>query len=815
MADPQNPQNKIQPRDIVKEMRESYLDYAMSVIVSRALPDIRDGLKPVHRRILYTMHEMGLTSGAKFRKSAAITGDVMGKFHPHGDAAIYDTMVRMAQPWAMRYPLVDGQGNFGSIDGDSAAAHRYTEARMTAISAEILKDIEKETVDFQPTYDGTRLEPKLLPSAVPQLLLNGSLGIAVGMATNIPPHNLVEVVEATKYLIDKPKATTEDLVKFIQGPDFPTGGLIFSKNDIRQAYATGRGGVVNRGEAEIAEKKQGQFQILISSIPYQVNKSELIIKIAELVREKKIEGIRDVRDESDKEGLSIVIDLKQDASAQKVLNNLYKHTDLEKIFHFNMLALVDGIQPQILPLKSFLEKFIEHRQVIVERRSRFDLKKAEDRVHILEGLSRALDRIDAVIKVIKSSSDRDTAKKNLIKKFSFSVMQSDAILDMRLSALANLERQKITDELKEKEKLIRDLKALLKDQKRVLEVIKKELDDIKNKYGDERRTKVVAGAATSFKAEDLIPEAEQVMVLTKGGYIKRVNPEEYRLQKRGGKGLIGTEVKEEDVVSIFLSANTHDDLLFFSSLGKVYQTKMYDVPEGRRTSKGKSVLNVLPLSAEEEITSVLAVPKVKKGEKVFLVMITALGIIKKAEPQHFEGVRRSGIIAIRLQKGDALKWVRIAEKGDHVVLATKLGKAIRFKESDTRPMGRNAAGVRAMRIGKKDELIGADVISAQEKNAHLLVMSSGGFGKKTNVKHYRLQRRAGSGIKTAKVTDKTGHLVSAKVVEPELEELIAISKKGQVIRTTLSSIPELGRDTQGVRIMRLASGDAIASLTCL
>ena len=807
--------DKIILRDIAKEMRESYLDYAMSVIVSRALPDVRDGLKPVHRRILYTMHEMGLTSGAKYRKSAAITGDVMGKYHPHGDAAIYDSLVRMAQPWAMRYPLIDGQGNWGSIDGDSAAAMRYTEARMTPISSEMLKDIEKDTVDFQPTYDGTRQEPKLLPANIPQLLLNGSLGIAVGMATNIPPHNLSEVLEATKHLIDHPKAATEDLVKLIQGPDFPTGGLIFNKDDIHQAYATGRGGVVNRGEAEIVEKKQGQYQIVITSIPYQVNKSELIIKIAELVREKKIEGVRDVRDESDKEGLRVVIDLKQDAFAQKILNNLYKHTDLERVFHFNMLALVDGLQPQILSLKTMLEKFIQHRQIVVERRTRFDLKKTEDRVHILEGLKKALDHIDAIIKIIKSSDDREAAKKNLIKKFSFSERQAEAILEMRLAALANLERQKITDELKDKLRLIQDLKTLLKDPKKILAVIKKELEEIKNKYGDERKTKVVAKAAKSFKAEDLIPEAEQVMVLTKGGYVKRVNPEEYRLQHRGGKGLIGAEVREEDVVSIFLSANTHDDLLFFSSLGKVYQTKMYDVPEGRRISKGKSILNILPLAPGEETTSVLAVPKVKKGEKVFLVMITRLGIIKKVEPQHFEGVRRSGIIAIKLQKGDSLGWVRLAGKGDHVVLATKLGKAIRFKESDARPMGRNAAGVHAMRIGKKDGLIGADVISAQEKNARLLVMSSEGFGKKTNVKNYRIQRRGGSGVKTAKITSKTGPLVSAKVVEPEFEELIAISQKGQVIRTKLSSIPELGRDTQGVRIMRLQPKDALASLTCL
>ena len=808
-------QNRINPRDIVKEMRESYLDYAMSVIVSRALPDVRDGLKPVHRRILYTMHEMGLTSGAKYRKSAAITGDVMGKYHPHGDSAIYDSLVRMAQPWSMRYPLVDGQGNFGSIDGDSAAAMRYTEARMSPITSELLRDIDKDTIDFAPNYDGTKEEPKVLPAAIPQLLLNGSLGIAVGMATNIPPHNLNEIVDATRHLIDHPKASVEDLVKFVQGPDFPTGGLVFNKNDINQAYATGRGGVVTRGEAEIAEKKQGQYQIVITSIPYQVNKSELIIKIAELVREKKIEGIRDVRDESDKDGLTITIDLKQDAFPQKILNNLYKHTDLERTYHFNMLALVDGIQPQILSLKGFLENFISHRQTVVERRTKFDLQKAEDRAHILEGLEKALDRIDAVIKTIKSSEDREDAKKNLVKKFSLSERQAEAILEMRLATLANLERQKITDELKEKQKLIKDLGALLKDPKKMLEVIKNELAEIKKKYGDERKTKVVLHATKAFLAEDLIPESEQVMVMTKGGYIKRINPEEYRLQKRGGKGLIGAEVKEEDLVSVFLSANTHDDLLFFSSLGKVYQTKMYDAPEGKRTSKGKSIQNILPLASGEEITSVLAFPKTKKGEKIFLVMITAQGIIKKAEPDKFKDVRRSGIIAIKLQKGDSLKWVRLADKGDHVILATKEGKAIRFKESDARPMGRNAGGVKAMRVGKKDELIGADVISAAEKNADLMVMSSEGFGKRTNVKEYRLQKRGGSGIKTAKVTSKTGRVVSAKVISPEFEELIAISKKGQVIRTELKSIPKLGRDTQGVRIMRLGEKDSIASLTCL
>ncbi|MCH7883239.1 DNA gyrase subunit A [Patescibacteria group bacterium] len=813
MADTEK--NHITPRSIVKEMRESYLDYAMSVIVARALPDVRDGLKPVHRRILYTMHEMGLSSGAKYRKSAAIVGDVMGKYHPHGDTAIYDSLVRMAQPWSSRYPLIDGQGNFGSLDGDSAAAMRYTEARMTPLSSPMLRDIEKDTVDFVSNYDGTQKEPTVLPATVPQLLLNGSLGIAVGMATNIPPHNLGEVIDATIHLMKHPAAATEDLVKFVQGPDFPTAGLIFNKHDIHQAYATGRGGVVNRGEVEIVEKKQKQFQILIHSIPYQVNKAELIIKIADLVREKKIEGIRDVRDESDKDGLRIAIDLKNDAVSQKILNRLYKHTDLEKTFHFNMLALIGGIQPQVLSLKGILENFISHRRIIVERRTRFDLKKAEERVHILEGLKKALDHIDAVIKTIRSSSDRASAHQNLMKKFSLSGLQAGAILDMRLATLAGLERQKITDELSEKQKLIAGLKALLADSKKILDVISEELSEIKKKYGDARRTKVIAHRAATINAEDLVPEEETVMVLTKSGYIKRVNPEEYRAQRRGGRGLVGTDMKEEDVVSVFLSGNTHDDLLFFSSAGKVYQTKLYDVPEGKRTSKGKSIANLLPLASDEVITSVLAFPKAKKNEKLFLLMTTARGIIKKVEPSHFGDVRRSGIIALRLQKGDTLRWVRIAAAGDHIILATKQGKAIRFKESDIRPMGRTAAGVSAMRISKADELIGADVIASGEKNAYLLVMSENGFGKKTNVKHYRLQRRGGVGIKTAKVISKTGPLVSAKIISPEFEELIAISQKGKVIRIALASIPELSRSTQGVRVMRLGDKDFIASLTCL
>ena len=801
-------------RDIVPEMRDSYLDYAMSVIVSRALPDVRDGLKPVHRRILHTMNEMGLMHNAKYRKSAAVVGDTLGKYHPHGDMAVYDSIVRMAQDFSMRYPLVDGQGNFGSIDGDNAAAPRYTEVRMTQLSEELLADIEKEAVPFRDNYDGTRQEPVVLPAALPNLLLNGTLGIAVGMATNIPPHNLGELVDAVCYLIAKPKATTEDLMEFVKGPDFPTGGIIFSKRDLLQAYATGRGSVLTRGEAEIVENSKGNFQIMISSIPYQVNKSELIIKMADLVREKRLEGIRDIRDESDKEGLTIAIDLKHDAVPEKILNGLYKYTDLEKSFHFNMIALVDGIQPQVLSLKSILENFVSWRKIVIERRAKFDLRKAEERAHILEGLKIALDHIDAVIKTIKASETRDDAHKNLMKKFDLSDRQATAILEMRLSTLAGLERQKIDDELKEKQKIIKDLRALLKDPERIAQTVKDELVELRGKYADARKTKVISSEVKSFSMEDLIPDKETIVVLTQDGYIKRVNPEEYRVQKRGGKGIIGHETKEEDIVTNFLTGNTHDDLLFFTSKGKVFQAKMYEIPEGKRVSKGKAIQNFLPVSQDEKITSMLAVPKTKKGETLSLVMITKEGIIKKVDSKHFQDVRRSGIIAIRLQKEDILCWVRLAEKNDHIALTTKKGQAIRFKSSDVREMGRGAQGVKAMRLKKGDELVGADVIKADDKDALVLVVSENGFGKKTKVSEYRLQKRGGSGIKTSKVTPKTGNLVSATVLTPGLEEIIAISKKGQVIRTSLKEIPELGRATQGVRIMRLDK-DQLASITCL
>ena len=806
----------VSPREIVTEMQESYLDYAMSVIVARALPDVRDGLKPVHRRILFAMHEMGLTHSAKTKKSANVVGEVLGKYHPHGDTAVYDSLVRMAQDFSLRYPLIEGQGNFGSIDGDSAAAMRYTEARMSAITTEMLKDIEKETVDFIPNYDGSKFEPIVLPAAIPQLLLNGSMGIAVGMATNIPPHNLTEVTEATLHLMAHPKATVEDLTEFVKGPDFPTGGMIFNKKEILQAYATGRGGVINRGEAEISEKKNGEWQIIITSIPYLVNKSELIVKMADLVHEKKLEGIRDIRDESDKEGLRISIDLKRDSYPQKVLNNLYKHTDLERAFHFNMIALVDGgRQPQTLSLKSILEEFIKHRRVIIERRSKFDLARAQDREHILLGLKKALDHIDAVIKAIRGSASKEEAHKNLVKKFDLSDKQAQAILEMRLSALAGLERQKIEDELKEKQKLIKELKSLLADAKKIDEVVKDELSEAKKKYADERKTRVISGAAKIISTEDLVPEEETILILTQGGYVKRIKTDEYRVQRRGGKGVIGVVTKEEDVAYEFISGNTHDDLLFFTNLGKVYQTKMYEIPEGTRQAKGKAIANFLSLAADENVTSILPVPKANKGEKNYVMLSTERGLTKKVEAKGFEDVRRSGIRAINLKKGDTLRFARIVSAGEEAILSTKLGQAVRFKEKDIRAMGRTAQGVRGMRLKKNDEIVGMDIITSGAKKPEILSVSSLGYGKKTSVSQYRIQKRGGSGTKTSKVTSKTGPLVSVQVVKDDQVEIIAISKKGQVIRAPLSQIPSLSRATQGVRIMKMNAGDSVASVTLL
>ncbi len=810
----EKPQPGIINTSISGEMRKSYLDYAMSVITSRALPDVRDGLKPVHRRILYAMNDIGLTYSAKFKKSATVVGDVLGKYHPHGDSAIYETMVKMTQDFVMRYPLVIGQGNFGSIDGDSAAAHRYTEAKMAKISNELLRDLEKDTVDFVPNYDGTKKEPLVLPTVVPNLLLNGILGIAVGMATNIPPHNLREVVEATIYLIENNNATTEDLLKFIKGPDFPLGGIVFNQEDIFHAYSTGRGGVVCRGEAEIVENKAGMSQIIITSIPFRVNKAELISKIAELHRDKRIEGIKALRDESTKD-IRVVIDLKSGTNPQNFLNNLYKKTQLEETFHFNTVVLVNGV-PQTLSLKSVLEEFISHRRVVVTRRTGFELRKAEEREHILLGLKIALDHIDAVIKLIRASKDISDARTNLMKKFKLSERQANAILEMKLQKLAGLEREKIEEELRVVQILIKELKDLLKSSIKILEVIKSELKEISNKYGDERRTKIVKHGAKSISLEDLIDEEENVLVMTAGGYVKRINPDEFKTQKRGGVGVVDLNTKEEDFVTRFLRTSTHSDLLFFSDKGKVYQMKMYEIPEGKRATKGKSIMNFLPLEGGEKITSVLEMPKNIKKNEMSLMMVTRDGVAKKVDAESFYSVRRSGLIAIKLGEEDNLISASFVEKGDTVILTTMEGQSIRFSEKDVRVMGRTAGGVRGIKLNKKDDkVIGVSIVKKESTDPELLVVSSNGFGKKTSLREYKVQKRGGSGIKTIKLNIKVGKLIASKVISDNSGEIVAISKKGQVIRLGLSEVPTLGRQTQGVKLMKLRTGDNVASLVCL
>jgi DNA gyrase subunit A len=804
----------VQAVNISEEMRTAYLDYAMSVITARALPDARDGLKPVHRRILYSMNNMGLTPGAKFRKSATIVGDVLGNYHPHGDASVYDAMVKSAQDFSYRYPLVMGQGNFGSIDGDGAAAYRYTEAKMSKVSMEMMRDIEKDTVEMVPNYDGTKKEPRVLPTAVPNLLLNGTLGIAVGMATNIPPHNLSEVVDATTHLIDNPQATNEDLCEYIKGPDFPVGGIAFGQSDIRAAYATGRGGVVVRGEAEIFETKNGQFQIIITSLPFRVVKSNLIEGIADLVREKKIDGIKGLRDESTKD-IRVVIDLKSGAQPQKVLNYLYKHTELESTFHYNLVALIDGI-PQTLSLKVALDAFIGHRKEVVRRRTEFDLRRALEREHILLGLKKALDHIDEIIQTIKKSKDTPDAHAQLVKKFKFSDIQATAILEMKLQRLAGLERKKIEDDLKAVQALIAELKAILASEKKMLSIIKQEMQDIKEKYGDERRTKIVKHKAKEFNPEDLIADQEQVLVYTSGGYVKRTDPAEFRTQKRGGVGVVDMNTKEEDFVTMSLTTSTHSDLLFFTDKGKAYQIKMYDLPEGKRATRGKSIMNFLQLVDGEKVTSILPMSKdVKALDGLSLMMITKQGTVKKSSAESFKDVRRNGLIAIRLEEGDELLAALFVTGEDNVILTTQNGQSIRFNHTDVREMGRTAAGVIGMKLDKDDHIVAADKIPQGVKGAELLVVTANGYGKKTKLSEYKTQKRGGSGIKTVKVTTKTGPLMVARVVTAENEELLAVSKDSQVIRTEVSSIPTLGRDTQGVRVMKLREGDSVATFNLL
>ncbi len=800
-------------QSITGEMETAYLDYAMSVITSRALPDVRDGLKPVHRRILYSMRLNGLTSTAKFKKSATVVGDVLGNFHPHGDSAVYESMVKLVQPFSTRYPLVIGQGNFGSIDGDSAAAYRYTEAKMSKVAEELLRDLEKDTVDWRPNFDGTKKEPIVLPAAAPNLLLLGSLGIAVGMATNIPPHNLREVAAAVAHLTDNPEASTDDLLKFVKGPDFPLGAVAFNQKDIAHAYANGRGGVVVRGEAEIVEDKRGAFSIIITSIPFRVNKADMQEKIADLVREKKIEGIREMRDESTND-IRVVIELKTGAQPQTVLNKLYKHTQLEDTFHYNMVALVDGI-PQTLSLKVILQEYIKHRSEVIRRRTQYDLSKAQDREHILLGLKKALDHIDAIIKLIRASKDVPTAHAALMKEFKFSIIQAQAILDMRLQKLAGLERKKIEDELKEIQKLIKELDTILKSKAKMLAILKSELQEVADKFGDDRRTKIVKGGVKQLNPEDLVPDDESVLVLTQGGYVKRTNPEEYKVQKRGGVGVIDLNTKEEDVVTTLLTTSAHSDLLFFTNAGKVYKTKMYEIPEGKKATRGKSIMNFLPLTSEEKVTSVLAVRKDEWDGDWSLMMFTQKGVAKKSDAASFKDVRRSGLIAITLKADDSLISARFVGKGDELSLVTRGGQSIRFKEADVRQMGRTASGVTAMKLGKGDSIVSAEVFTSGGKDREILIVTEDGYGKATPAKEYKVQNRGGSGIKTVKVTEKTGKVVCGIVITSEEKkegELVIMSKKGQVIKLPLKDVPTLGRDTQGVRVMKMRAGDSIASV---
>lgn len=823
---------QIKPREITEEMRESYIDYAMSVIVSRALPDVRDGLKPVHRRILYAMHEMGLTHIAKFRKSAAITGEVLGKYHPHGDQAVYDAAIRMAQDFSLRYPLIQGQGNIGSIDDPSEfAAMRYTEMKMSKIGEEMLKDIEKNTVDFVDNYDGTKKEPTVSPSPLPQLLLNGSLGIAVGMATNIPPHNLTEVVDASIHLIDHSKTNTEDLFQFIKGPDFPTAGQIFDQKEIITAYSQGKGPILMRGKAEIVEKTNQQ-QIIISEIPFQVQKSFLVEQFANLVSEKKIEGIKDIRDESDKEGMRIVIDLQRNAIAQKILNRLYKFTDLQKSFHLNMLALVDGIQPRVLNLAEFLNYFISHRKEVVSRRTKYDLEKTKEKAHILEGLAKCLSNIDAVIKTIKQSNSRDDAQKNLMKKFKLTQIQANAILETKLSALAKLERKKIEDELKEMRVKIKELSAILKSPQMIKEIIKKELRLLKENFGDNRRTKVISHKVGEIAEIDLIPLQDSIITLTQGGYIKRINPQTYKIQKRGGKGILGMKTLQDDIVEHFIGAKTHDSLFFFTDSGKVFKTPVYEIPEGTRVARGRGLLNFLEISPQEKILSLFPLGKEDETEGIkYLVMVTKQGIIKKTSLAEFENVRKSGLIAITLKKDDLLKKVAKSKGSDEIILITKKGQAIKFKEREIRQMSRQAAGVKGIRLKKGDEVVGMDIIKLKIKNVlvqpkdrsmkklkineYLLVVTENGYGKRTDLEEYRLQGRGGSGIKTAKITSKTGEIVSCQLLSAKEEDLIVISQKGHVIKIKISQIAKISRVTQGVRIIKLEKGDKVASVACI
>jgi DNA gyrase subunit A len=795
-------------RSVEDEMETSYLQYSMSVIVARALPDVRDGLKPVHRRILYVMDKNNLGPQSKHSKSAQIVGDVMGKYHPHGDTAIYDAMVRLAQPFSTRYPLVDGQGNFGSMDGDPAAAYRYTEARMTRASAALLDDIDKETVPFRDNFDGSQQEPEVLPAKLPNLLLNGQVGIAVGMATNIPPHNLSELVDATVTQIDNPEATLDDLMKHVKGPDFPTGAVVYGKESIRSAFATGRGGVIVRGVADIEEGAKGRHRIVITEIPYAVNKAGLVEKIAELVQLKKITGISDIRDESSRGSVRVVVDLKRDAYPKKLLNQLYKLTPLQTAFHYNMLALIDGIQPRVLGLQDIIQEYIKHRQVVVRRRTEFELRKAQERAHILEGLKTALDHIDEVIATIRASETTEEAQANLEKKFKLTEIQARAILAMQLRTLAGLERKKIENELKELLDIIAKLQAVLAQETEILKIIKAELADMKKQFGDERRTKIVAAELGQMTEEDLVPDEQVVVTLTSANYIKRTSVADYKRQGRGGKGRRGMATREEDVIEHVVNASTHDFLLFFTNKGRVFRIKTYEVPAVGLNAKGVALVNLLQLQPEEVVSSVINISKGENGDGN-LLMCTVKGVVKKTPFEQYKNVRQSGLIAINLDDGDELRWIRMTSGDDEVIISTSQGQAIRFHERDARPMGRVSRGVRGIRLRAGDQVIGMDMV---QKDSYLFVISEFGYGKRTKVEQFTAHKRGGVGIRSAVVNKKTGPLIGVKTLTGDEQEVIIISTQGQTIRLGLKNIPALGRATQGVRIMRLNAGDSVASL---
>ena len=797
----------IELRTVESTMEDYFLRYSMSVIIDRALPDVRDGLKPVNRRILYAMNKNGWKAPHATVKSARIVGEVMGKYHPHGDSSIYDAMVNLAQPWKMRYTLIEGQGNFGSMDGDEAAASRYTEARMDKVGAELLTDIEKETVDFRDNFDGSEQEPVVLPAALPNILLNGQMGIAVGMATNIPPHNLGELVDATVAQIDNPEITLDELMKHVKGPDFPTGAEVYGGAPMKQAYATGKGSVTIRAVANIEERKNGRYNIVITEVPYGMSKEGFIDKVRELVLNKKLDHIADARDESARGKIRVVVELKKDAFPKKILNQLYKMTGLQTTFHYNMLALVDGIQPRILGLKEILGEFIKHRQKVVRRRTEYDLRKAKERAHILEGLKIALDNIDEVIQTIRESYD--DADKRLMSRFGLSEIQAAAILAMQLRRLQGLERDKIEQELKELHELIAKLEAILADENEILRVIKEELIALKDKYGDERRSKIINHEVGKFSEEELIPEEESVILLTAENYMKRVSQSDFHKQNRGGKGKRGMTTKEEDVISQIVTANSHDFLLFFTSQGRIFRLKAYEVPQASLSAKGTAAVNVLNMHPDEKITAIIK-QGTELGEDGYLFMATKKGTIKKTSIKDYENIRTNGLITIKLDEGDELKWVKGTTGSNDVIISTSAGQAVRFSENQVRAMGRSARGVRGMRLREKDEIVGMDVVT--DSSQKLLAISANGYGKATAVANFPVHKRGGVGIKVASVTAKTGPIVAVHTLDPAAKEVIMMSTKGQAIRVAMKEIPTLGRATQGVRIMRMSEGDTVASI---